>query len=59
MKAKRCLAVILAVLSGGMPLATFATCDRDADSGAFILVSSADDLVGGALDLIFDRDDDD
>ena len=59
MKVKRRLAVILAVLSGGMPLATFATCDRDAAGGSFVLVSSADDLFEGALDWVFDEDDDD
>ncbi len=53
---------LLALLAGGIPLATFATCDRTGPlSGTFNLVSSNDHLVDDVLDFVFgdDRDDDD
>lgn len=53
---------LLVLLAGGMPLVTYATCDRTGpQSGVVNLVSSNDDFVQDTLDFIFggDCDDDD
>ena len=59
MKLTKHIVTLLALLAGGMPLATFATCNRTDDmAGSFRLVSSNDDLVRDALDIVFGEDDD-
>ncbi len=59
MKSSRRFIMLLALLAGGIPLATFATCDRTTPyGGAFHLVSSNDDLVADVLDIVFGEDDD-
>ena len=51
--------MLLALLVGGAPLATFGTCDQTAAGGSFRLVSSNDDLVRDMLDMVFGEEDDD
>ncbi|MFH0982351.1 MAG: hypothetical protein V2A79_12535 [Planctomycetota bacterium] len=64
MRRPKQLIMLLALSVGGIPLATFATCDRTGQaSGTFYVVSSNDDLVQDAIDFVFgdnhDDDDDD
>ncbi|MCP4593293.1 MAG: hypothetical protein GY842_21360 [bacterium] len=58
MRLRRSLAVFVALLVGGVPLATVGTCDRTSDGGSFYLTSSNDDLVQDALDILFGEEDD-
>ena len=55
MKLTKHIVTLLALLAGGMPLATFATCNRTDAAGSFRLVSSNDDLVRDVLDIVFDH----
>lgn len=54
MKARRRLALILALLAGGAPLVTVATCDQAPYGGGFSLFSTGD-----PVGYIFGGDDDD
>ena len=58
MRLQRRLVTVLAMLLGGIPLVTVGSCDRSAAGGSFRLVSSNDDLVRDAIDIVFGRDDD-
>jgi len=58
MRLRRHLVPVLALLVGGIPLVTVGSCDRSTAGGSFRLVSSNDDLVRDAIDIVFGRDDD-
>ena len=51
--------MILALLAGGFPLVTVATCDRTAYGGSGSLFSTNTDLLSDTLDFVNGGDDDD
>jgi hypothetical protein len=61
MRRRRYLLKLLALFAGGVPLVTYATCDRTGPhSGTFNLISSNDHLVQNVLDFVLgDHHDDD
>ena len=58
MRLRKRLATFLALLAGGLPLVTVGSCDRYGPGGSFRLISSNDDFVQDALDIVFGDDDD-